>query len=302
MAITNQAARLTLASAQSFDVIRALCIVGALFGAPTLGLAQTVTPVSRPVRVVSMNLCTDQLAMLVAGEGQLVSVSRIASDPRSSAMVEKAAQYVTNNGLAEEIYLMQPDLVVAGRFSSRSTISMLERLGIRVVTFDLAYELDDVVQGLRQMGEVLGQQERAADLIAEFETQLAAFHTELAIRPRAAFYYASGYTLGDKSLSGQILSRAGLDNIAAEQGFSRNGYLPLEVLAMARPDAVITSETYAGGSRAEEIMGHPVVEALRRNQPRASVSNHDWVCGTPFVLRAIGDMVALREQIQAEQP
>ena len=39
-----------------------------------------------PARVVSMNLCTDQLAMLLAAPGQLLSVSKLARDPMSSAM------------------------------------------------------------------------------------------------------------------------------------------------------------------------------------------------------------------------
>ena len=34
----------------------------------------------QPQRVVSMNLCTDQLAMLIARPGQLHSVSHLASD------------------------------------------------------------------------------------------------------------------------------------------------------------------------------------------------------------------------------
>ena len=41
-----------------------------------------------PRRVVSINLCTDQLAMMLAAPGQLVSVSQLAGDPHSSAMAE----------------------------------------------------------------------------------------------------------------------------------------------------------------------------------------------------------------------
>jgi iron complex transport system substrate-binding protein len=36
-----------------------------------------------PARVVSVNLCTDQLAMLIAAPGQLQSVSWLAADPSS---------------------------------------------------------------------------------------------------------------------------------------------------------------------------------------------------------------------------
>jgi iron complex transport system substrate-binding protein len=79
-----------------------------------------------------MNVCTDQLAMLIAGEGQLHSVSALASDPRTSAMAGEARAFPANHALAEEIFLMQPDLVLAGTFSARATVGLLRRLGFRV--------------------------------------------------------------------------------------------------------------------------------------------------------------------------
>lgn len=259
-----------------------------------------------------MNLCTDQLAMLVAGKGQLYSVSALASDPRSSAMVKQAGRYATNHGLAEEIYLMQPDLVLAGKFSARATVDMLKRLGIPVAIFNAAYSLKDVQARLTQMGEVLGQQDRAAALIADFDHRLTVFQQDAdqqngdqqdpADRPRVALYYANGYTSGDKTLAGQILQVAGLTNIAAESGFASGGLMPLEVLAMANPDTVITSKPFPAASRADEIKDHPVISALRGPHARTSLTDHDWVCGTPFVLRAIDDMVQLRRAMQAGHP
>src|SRR5690606_11098092 len=71
-----------------------------------------------PKRVVSMNVCTDQLAMLLSVPGQLISVSHLATDPRSSAMTDEAQRYELNHGLAEEISLMTPDLALAGTFTS----------------------------------------------------------------------------------------------------------------------------------------------------------------------------------------
>ena len=43
-----------------------------------------------PQRVVSMNLCTDQLAMMLAGPGQLISVSHLGHDPAVSPMAAQA--------------------------------------------------------------------------------------------------------------------------------------------------------------------------------------------------------------------
>ena len=270
-----------------------MCLAGALSGAPAVLLADA------PVRVVSMNLCTDQLAMLLADQGQLVSVSRIASDPRSSAMADQAADYPANSGLAEEVFLMQPDLVVAGSYTARASVDMLERLGIPVIRFKPATSLPDVRARIAQMGDALGQESRAARMIAQFDSQLADFTADASTHPRAALYYANGYTSGDRTLAGQILMTAGLDNIAADAGFDAGGVIPLEVLAMAQPDTVITSAPYPGASRSEEVQRHPVIEQLRASRPDAALTDSDWVCGTPFVLEAIADMVALRKTLES---
>ena len=278
----------------SSDLIRALWLAGALLFAPAIATA-TDAP---PARVVSINLCTDQLAMLIAAPGQLVSVSHLALDPLSSAMVGEAANYPVNHGLAEEIYLMQPDLVLVGRYSNTATTNMLTRLNIPVATFDIADTLDDVRDHITQMGEVLHQRGRAAALLADYDRRLATFRAETAIRPRAALYYANGYTTGDQTLAGQILLTAGFENIATEAGYPTGGRLPLEVLALSAPDAVIGGRPYPGASRAEEILHHPVLQRLRHDTARASATDSDWICGTPFVLNAIEDMTQLRHTMQ----
>lgn len=253
-----------------------------------------------PQRVVSMNLCTDQLAMLLAAPDQLISVSYIARDPRASAMVEEAHNFPINHGLAEEIYLLKPDLVIAGAFSTRTTTDMLKRLGVPVVVFQPAYSLDDVRARILQMGEVLDQSAAAAALAAEFQHTLDALKAEGAERPRAATYSASGYTSGVQSLAGEIIDAAGLRNIAAEYGFQNSGRMPLEVLAMSDPDMLIGTVPYPRASRSEEILAHPVVTHLADQTSATEMRDADWVCGTPHVLRAISTLMADRNTLLAE--
>ncbi len=256
-----------------------------------------------PQRVVSINLCTDQLAMLLAGEGQLISVSRIALDRRVSAMADRARDYIINAGRAEEVHVMRPGLVVAGVYTSRDTIAMLRRLGIEVVQFDIVKSLDQVRMRILEMGDALGRQDAARAMVAQFDVDLSALRSEAARgrgpgqdAPRAALYYANGYTSGENSLANDILSAAGLRNAPAEAGYDW-GKLPLEILALIDPDLVITSRRYPGGSRAEEIMDHPIVGTMRGQS--AALTDQDWVCGTPFVLRAIGDMADARRSVDA---
>ena len=249
-----------------------------------------------PSRVVSMNLCTDQLAMLLAAPGQLASVSYIARDTRASAMADQAVAYPINHGKAEEIYLLKPDLVLAGAYSTRATTDMLQRLGVPVVVFQPADSLEDVRDRILQMGEALGREDAARDLLADYDAQLAALRIADGPRPRSALYAANSYTSGPQSLAGQILEAAGLDNIAVDLGYARSGRMPLEVLAMAAPDLLVGTTAYPRASRSEDNLAHPVVQQLAARSGAGQMRDADWVCGTPHVLRAVQNLVEERRR------
>lgn len=263
--------------------------------AVALGLTGAAAVAEAPRRVVSVNLCTDQLALLLADPGQLVAVSRMSQDPRASVMVDQARMIPAVDVRAEEVFLLQPDLVLAGQFTAPATVSMLRRLGLRVEQFEPEYSLADVRDRIAQMGAVLGQDARAAEVIARFDAGLAALAAP-GDGPRAALYYANGFTSGDGSLAGDILRAAGFRNIAEEMGAI--GHLPLEVLVMAAPDVVITGRPYPGASRAEAVMDHPAVVTLKRGMQRGTMTDRDWVCGTPRVLDAVAGLAGLRAALE----
>jgi iron complex transport system substrate-binding protein len=250
-------------------------------------------PGEAPARVVSINLCTDELAMLLAASGQLVAVSTLARDPLSSAMAEEAMAYPVTRGQAEEVFLLRPDLVLAGTYTTRATVELLRRLGVRVEEFAPPASLDDVGAQMRAVGAALGRAEAGARMAEEFEAGLAALRAEPG--PRAALYDASGYTGGAHTLAGEILAAAGFRNVAEEVGLEAGGFLPLELLILAEPDVVVTGKAYPGASRAEEILAHPALRGMTR---AGAVSDADWVCGTPHVLGAIARLGAAREALR----
>ncbi len=248
-----------------------------------------------PARVVSMNLCTDQLALMLAAPGQLVSVSYLAHTGAVAPLAEAARALPANHGLAEEIYLLRPDLVLAGRYSTVATVAMLERLGIPVVRFEPEYSLDDVETALRQMGDLLGQQAQAQALIAGFRRDRAALATRLAgPGPRAVLYSARGWTGGARTLAGDILRAAGLRNLADELGLEWGGVVALESLILADPDRLILGRTATapGWSEARALMDHPALRASRAYRAGVAVNDRDWVCGTPHVLGAVARLIA----------
>jgi len=267
----------------------------ALALAVSLAIGGTAVQAGPPERVVSINLCTDQLAMLLALPGQLISVSHIAADPLVSVMADEAARYRLNHGQAEEVHALAPDLVLAGPYTSRYTVGLLRRLGVEVRELPVAERLADIPETLALMGAWLGNSAGAEALAEEFRTGLGALAPDHTERPRAVLHYANNYTSGSQTLAHQILTFAGFANIAEEAGLSGGGTLPMEQLIMLMPDVVISGQRYPGLTRAESVIDHPAMDALRGRHAGAAVTDAEWVCGTPAVLSAIARLTALHE-------
>ncbi len=241
-----------------------------------------------PKRVVSMNVCTDQMAILVAGDGQLHSVSYLANDPATSALVDAARKLLVNHGQAEEVFLMQPDLVLAGSYTTRATVGLLRKLGIPVEEFQPETSFDDVRTNLRRMGDILGRRERAEALVADLDRKLGEAKERSHPNITVATYYANSYTSGAGTLIDAVVAASGLTNLATKLGLSGTQQLPLELLVMAKPDLLVDSEArYATPALAQQTFVHPAYRALTEGTGRVSVPAKYTICGAPFTTTAI---------------
>jgi iron complex transport system substrate-binding protein len=271
-----------------------ICALTGLFA-----LAWPASADAPPAQVMSLNVCTDQLAMLLAAPGQLVSVSEFAADPTLSFHHEKAAQFESNNGLAEQVFLKKPDLVVTGTYSLHNTTELLRHLGFAVEEFEFAQTLDTIPREIRRMGELLGRPDAAARMAQEFETglsELEAGHCEP--RPTAIAWDQNGIALAEGTLADSVMKAAGLRNLAAEFGYSGMTPFPLEHLVASRPDIVILPEAIADTpSLADQAVKHPALRGLTDTLSGRFVPAGSWTCGGPFVLEAVKALRAVRDQV-----
>ena len=244
-----------------------------------------------------MNVCTDQLAMLLAAPGQLLSVSMLASDPLTSSMADRAAAFAPNYGQAEQVFLMHPDVVLAGSYGAQASVQLLRGLGVSVVQVPPAASLADVAAQMRSVGQAIGRAAEAEAMALQFESDLAALRLDGAAPASAAMYYPNGYTTGAGTLADDILQATGFANVGAKAGVTGGGILPLERLVMAAPRMIVTSTAYPGASRSEEILAHPALIAVRDAAGQARVTDADWICGTPHILRAVQGMAEARRAL-----
>ncbi|MFN3766385.1 MAG: ABC transporter substrate-binding protein [Aliihoeflea sp.] len=255
-------------------------------------------------RVMSMNVCTDQLVLLLAEPSQIASLSDLSLDPSLSFLHEEAAPYPKNSGRAEEVFLSKPDLVVTGTFSLHNTTSLLEALDFAVEEFAYDQSVDTIPGEIRRMGALIGQDAKAEQIASAYERDLADLRArQCSTKPAAIAYEQNGVVLGEGTLADSIIEAAGLTNLATELGYSAMTPLPLEQLVSHEPDIVIVSEPMTDApALADQIAQHPALRSLKSSRIGAFVPRGAWACGGPFVIEAVRALTALREEIASCTP
>ncbi|MEM7121491.1 MAG: ABC transporter substrate-binding protein [Pseudomonadota bacterium] len=250
-----------------------------------------------PQRIVSMNVCTDQLVMMLAERDRIASVSYLATNPSVSSMVHEAAGLHQNHGLAEEIFLLDPDLVIAGTFTTRPTVALLQRLGRPVLDVPPANSVEDIIANIRLIAGAIGAEEKGEALIADFEDGLAALDGGPGDGMPAVAYWSNGFTSGGGTLAADIMTRAGLTNLAAERGLTGTGQMPLEALVSSDPRLLVLGPRYEGDALAHQILDHPALQAWATSRHVVTIEDAAWVCGTPLVLKAVAGLVQARRSL-----
>jgi iron complex transport system substrate-binding protein len=262
---------------------------------------------SKPRRIASLNVCTDQLLLILGMRKRLVSVTFLAADPSSSAMPEAARGLNLNRGRAEEILPLRPDLVLAGATAATPTVQLLRRLGHRVVVVPLATTLGDIPRNIETVARAVGEGARGKKLIARFNKELKRITAALpAVRenppPSAMLFGPSGVTSGADSLAGAIITAAGFNNGMTALGLKGVGRVPLETVLAFRPRLLILSSLKVSNpSLAGNLLAHPALGRSFASRAMIRINHHVWACGTPLVLDAIRRLALIRARLVGER-
>jgi len=279
--------------------VRALAAI-AFVAASLLAPALAETP-AKPQRIVSLNVCVDQLLLLMVEPRRIAALTQFATDRDWSNMPREARGFRTTHGRAEEVMPLEPDLVIGGEYSAPETIALLRRVGQRVEVMRLANSIEGVRAGMRWVGAVVGEPAKAEALVAELDRRLAAVAAAVPPGPRPvlAFYNTSGYTAEPGTLADDVIRVAGFDNLAGRLQLGIGGRLNLERVAIARIDALIAIETAeTSPSRAVETVRHPALARIAAGKPFAAIPGRLWTCETPFVAEAAERLARLRAEAE----
>ena len=256
--------------------------------------------VAAPQRVVSLNVCSDQLLLLLADAQQIAGLSSLARDPELSYLADAAAGYPAVGLASEQLLTLQPDLVLVSSYTPRALVERLGERGVAVLTLPNVESSDGIRDNLRTLARHLQQVPRGEALIATLEQRLASSAPPPSSAPRALFLQPNGYTSGSGTLQDEALQRAGWHNAARDLGLEGYRPLTLEQLILLNPDQIITSTPLERrNALALRILHHPALQRIGQQRPLHTIDYRYWICAGPMLADAVEQLRQLRHAFDA---
>lgn len=253
-----------------------------------------------PRRIVSINMCTDQLLLDMVPPARILGLSPYAGDSLRSWVADKALSLPKLSGTAEEVLVLKPDLVLLSRYMKPETLDFIRRRGIPHAEFDDVRSLDEARAQILAFGARVGEPEAAKARVAAIDTALkdlrrVAAQAGIRVLPLAR----RGWVAGKETLMSDLLAKAGLSNAAAELGIQDGGFVSLEAIVKLRPDAILVArDDLSSEDQGAAMLLHPAIQGLFPPERRLYLSEKLTVCGGPMLAEAIRQLAAQIETIK----
>ena len=233
---------------------------------------------SLPLRIASLNLCTDEYLLLLAEPSRIASVSYLSKDQRESPLWKVARRYPGNRGSLEDVLPLRPDLILTMGGGGRGSALLAGRLRIRSIDLPSPVNIAGVAANLRTVAAAVGNPNAANPLIARLKSLQARSPASAA---DTVWVSGGGASLSPTSPGAQWLRLAGY-----RQRVLSGGRLTFETV-LTNPPKVLIRSNYRSGqmSAGARWLGNPII--------RHSLSRHlltdgrPWTCMGPLMIPEI---------------
>jgi iron complex transport system substrate-binding protein len=234
---------------------------------------------ARPARVVSLNLCTDELLLALANDDQIASVTYLAKQRSETPYWRRAQSYRKNDGSLLSIAALKPDLVLTMGGGVRDRASIARRLGIPILDLPYPLSLSNVEESVARLSAVPGHQARGRALIGQLQ-QLR--RTAPSAATDTIWLGGGGRTVPPTGLAAEWMRLAGL-----RQRAFRGDRVTLEQLLVSPPQVLLRSDYREGEYSGEQRwMAHPLARRTRAGRTLAT-DGRRWTCMGPSLIPEI---------------
>jgi iron complex transport system substrate-binding protein len=257
----------------------------ALLLAASLALAATAAG-AKPERVASLNLCTDELLLLLADHRQIASVTHLAHQRSETAYWREARRFRSNDGSLLSVAGLKPDLVLTMGGGGRDRAVIARRLGVRVLDLPYPHSLADIEASVRRVAVELGQRGRGEQVLARF----GGLKRTAPSRPVDTIWLGGGgRSMPAVGLAAEWMRLAGL-----RQRPLRGDRVTLEQLLVSPPKVLLRSDYRQGEYSGEQRwLTHPLARRTRAGKTLAT-DGRRWTCMGPSL---VPEVLRLRREL-----
>jgi len=262
--------------------MRAFAFVSAI----SLAFAFAGTADAAPRRVASLNLCTDELLLMLGQPDQIVSVTHLARNPAETPLWRQARRYRVNDGSLVSVAGLRPDLVLTMGGGARDRVRIAARLGIPTLDLPFPQSLADIEASISKVAAALSRTEAAAPILGRMRALAASIPAR---RVDTVWLGGGGRSVSPDGLAAGWMLQAGL-----RQRRLQGDRIALEQL-LARPPALLLRSQYRAGQYSSEQrwLAHPLAARVRGSRS-IETDGRLWTCMGPLM---IGEIVRLRREV-----
>ncbi len=247
--------------------------------ASAISLALAGSAEAAPRRVASLNLCTDELLLMLGDPGQILSVTHLAQQPAETLLWREARRYRRNDGSLVSVAALRPDLVLTMGGGARDRGRIAQRLGIRTLDLPYPQSLADIEQSVRTLAAALGRPAAGRAVLGRID-RLKRRRPE---RPAETIWLGGGgRTVAAAGLAAEWMALAGF-----RQRPLAGDRVSLEQL-LVRPPAIVLRSDYRSGqySGEQRWLAHPLARRVRSARTLVT-DGRPWTCMGPTLIAEI---------------
>lgn len=239
-----------------------------------------------PVRAASLNLCTDELVLLIAAPPQIASVTHLARNRHESPLWRTARRFPANDGSIVSVAGMRPDVIVTMGGMARDQEQLAGRIGARLISLDYPQSLDDIAAGTMEIARALDRESRGRRIVRALRRLQRSTPSE---SREGAFLSGGGLTHYEGSLGAAWLALAGLvppEGLGAQISAER---------ILTNPPPIIVRSNYRQdqASRDNHWIGYRFLERASATRT-IRTDGRLWTCAGPLL---IAEVARLRREI-----
>ncbi len=205
-----------------------------------------------PTRIHSLSLGHSEILAALVDFDRLTAVYSFFLDEEQSNIAELSSDALMIGFDPEEVVALEPDVIVASRFTNADTVALMTGAGIPVARTALENSALGNVPNILLLGYLVGAEAEAIELVDELEARMQFITDVLASdespRVLSVSKWTSAYAAGSGSTEGGIIEQAGGINAAADSGIEGHQQVSIESIAAINPDVIIVPQPLDGAN------------------------------------------------------